>query len=73
MEAGVALAILVDGSPTCGSSVVYDGSFTGRTVPGRGVAAEELLRHGIPVFHEGQLAQAAELLADLETSPRRTG
>lgn len=68
VEAGVALAILVDGSPTCGSSVIYDGSFTGRTVPGRGVATEELLRHGIPVFHEGRLAQAAAMLADLEKS-----
>ncbi|MGC4785036.1 DUF523 domain-containing protein [Micromonospora zamorensis] len=73
VEAGVALAILVDGSPTCGSSVIYDGSFTGRTMPGRGVAAEELLRHGIPVFHEGQLAQAAAMLADLEKSERCTG
>ncbi len=64
VEAGAVLAVLVDGSPTCGSSVVYDGSFTGRTVPGRGVAAEELLRHGIPVFHQGQLEQAAALLED---------
>ncbi|MEU7607731.1 hypothetical protein [Micromonospora sp. NPDC049204] len=53
--------------------MIYDGSFTGRTVPGRGVAAEELLRHGMPVFHQGQLAQAAAMLTDLETSPRRTG
>ncbi|MFI6760889.1 DUF523 domain-containing protein [Micromonospora sp. NPDC050417] len=71
--AGVALAVLVDGSPTCGSSVIYDGSFTGRTVPGRGVAAEELLRHGIPVFHEGQLHQAAAFLSELEQSERRPG
>ncbi|MFC7549234.1 DUF523 domain-containing protein [Plantactinospora sp. GCM10030261] len=68
--AGVALAVLVDGSPTCGSSKVYDGSFTGRTIPGRGVTAEELLRHGIPVFHEGQLQQAAELLEELEQAER---
>ncbi|MEV5768122.1 DUF523 domain-containing protein [Micromonospora sp. NPDC052213] len=66
VEANVALAVLVDGSPTCGSSTVYDGSFAGRTVPGRGVAAEELQRHGIPVFHEGQLEQAASLLEELE-------
>jgi uncharacterized protein YbbK (DUF523 family) len=66
-EAGVALAVLVDGSPTCGSSYVYDGSFSGRTVPGRGVAAEELRRHGIPVFHQTELEAAAALLAKLET------
>lgn len=65
-EAGVALAVLVDGSPTCGSSRVYDGSFSGRTVPGRGVAAEELRRHGIPVFNETELEAAAALLARLE-------
>jgi uncharacterized protein YbbK (DUF523 family) len=73
VEAGVALAVLVDGSPTCGSSMIFDGSFTGRTVPGRGVAAEELLRHGIPVFHEGQIQQAAAMLADLEQSERSAG
>ncbi|MFC6021403.1 DUF523 domain-containing protein [Plantactinospora solaniradicis] len=73
VEAGVALAVLVDGSPTCGSSVIYDGSFTGRSVPGRGVAAEELLRHGIPVFHEGQLQQAAAMLAAMEESERSAG
>jgi uncharacterized protein YbbK (DUF523 family) len=65
-EARVALAVLVDGSPTCGSGYVYDGSFSGRTVPGRGVAAEQLLRHGIPVFHQTELEAAAALLADLE-------
>jgi uncharacterized protein YbbK (DUF523 family) len=71
-EAGVALAVLVDGSPTCGSSYVYDGSFSGRTVPGRGVAAEELRRHGIAVFHETELEAAAALLARLEQGPMWT-
>jgi len=68
IQAGVALAVLVDGSPTCGSSYVYDGSFSGRTAPGRGVAAEELRRHGIPVFAESELDAAAALLARLEAA-----
>jgi uncharacterized protein YbbK (DUF523 family) len=65
--AGVAMAVLVDGSPTCGSSTVYDGSFTGRRIPGRGLAAELLQRSGIPVFSESELDLAAALLERLET------
>ncbi|MFG3712924.1 DUF523 domain-containing protein [Micromonospora sp. NPDC047730] len=64
--AGVVLAVLVDRSPTCGTSQVHDGSFTGRTIPGRGLAAELLVRAGIPVFHQGQLTQAAALLDGLD-------
>ena len=66
VRAGVGLAVLVDGSPTCGSTYVHDGTFTGVTVPGRGVAAEALRRHGIPVFSHRELERAAALLADLE-------
>ncbi|MGK5684311.1 DUF523 domain-containing protein [Actinoplanes sp. URMC 104] len=67
VHAGVGLAVLVDGSPTCGTTRVHDGTFTGVTVPGRGVAAEALRRHGIPVFSHRQLARAAALIAELET------
>jgi uncharacterized protein YbbK (DUF523 family) len=66
IDAGVGLAVLVDGSPTCGSSFVHDGSFSGITVPGRGVATEVLLRHGIPVFHQHEWEKAAEELAARE-------
>jgi uncharacterized protein YbbK (DUF523 family) len=70
LQARVGLAVLVDGSPTCGSSYVHDGSFTGVTVAGRGVAAEALRRRGIPVFHHHDLDRAATTLAELE---RRSG
>jgi uncharacterized protein YbbK (DUF523 family) len=66
VHAAVGLAVLVDGSPTCGSTYVHDGTFTGVTVAGRGVAAEALRRHGIPVFHHRELEKAAALLAKLE-------
>ncbi|MEU8112233.1 2-thiouracil desulfurase family protein [Micromonospora sp. NPDC048947] len=39
LQVGVGLAILVEGSPTCGSTYVHDGTFTGVTVAGRGVAS----------------------------------
>jgi uncharacterized protein YbbK (DUF523 family) len=66
IDADVALAVLVDGSPTCGSSYVHDGTFSGVTVPGRGVAAEALRRYGIPVFAHHELEQAAAALAEME-------
>lgn len=48
-------ALLTDGSPTCGSRTIYDGTFTGQQRPGPGVAAALLRRHGIQVFSEKQL------------------
>jgi len=64
---GVRLAVLKDGSPSCGSSYVYDGSFTGRRIPGRGVTAAVLRDAGITVFSEAQLEEASLYLARLET------
>ncbi len=53
-EAGCQAALLTDGSPTCGSQFVYDGSFRGRRKAGAGVAADLLRAHGITVFSDGQ-------------------
>ena len=33
-------ALLKENSPSCGSGQIYDGSFTGKLIPGDGVAAE---------------------------------
>lgn len=46
------LAVLKAKSPACGSTLVYDGSFTGRLVRGRGVCARALAREGIVVVDE---------------------
>lgn len=48
-------ALLTDGSPTCGSRVIYDGTFSGRQVEGKGVAAALLEAHGIKVFSHDQI------------------
>ncbi|MET8152419.1 DUF523 domain-containing protein [Actinoplanes sp. NPDC049668] len=71
VQAGVGLAVLVDGSPTCGSTYVHDGTFAGVTVAGSGVAAEALRRRGIPVFSHDQLDRAASTLAELERDSLR--
>lgn len=43
-------ALLAQGSPSCGSELVYDGTFSGVKKLGRGVTAELLIKHGITVF-----------------------
>ncbi|MFA5007184.1 MAG: DUF523 domain-containing protein [Candidatus Izemoplasmatales bacterium] len=42
-------AILKDGSPSCGFSYVYDGTFSGTTIPGRGETASHLLAGGVRI------------------------
>jgi uncharacterized protein YbbK (DUF523 family) len=68
---GVRLAVLKDGSPSCGSSYVYDGTFRGMRAPGQGVTTALLERNGIRVFSERQFEQAEAYLADLEKSSTR--
>ena len=54
-----AAAVLKEKSPSCGSGLVYDGSFSGQLAPGWGETARLLQTHGIRVFGE---SRAAELL-----------
>lgn len=52
-ERGITSVVLKEGSPTCGSSQIYDGTFSGRKVPGVGVATALLIQHGIQVNGKG--------------------
>ena len=52
---GAKLAVLKSRSPSCGHGEIYDGSFSGRRVPGRGVAAEALEVLGVRVITESEL------------------
>lgn len=54
-EAGCRAALLTDGSPTCGSQNIYDGSFNNIRKAGMGVAASLFAEHGITVFSETQI------------------
>lgn len=44
------LAVLQSRSPSCGSKEVYDGTFSGRRIPGTGVFAALLRENGIRVI-----------------------
>lgn len=61
---GCRKALLKERSPSCGRGQIYDGSFSGRLIPGDGVAARLLEQEGIAVFGESQLQQLLETLKD---------
>lgn len=49
LEKGATEAYLKSKSPSCGVGVIYDGSFSGKTVEGNGFFTEALLKAGIKV------------------------
>ena len=59
---GIRIAILKEGSPSCGSSFIYDGTFTKCRIEGEGITAELLRARGIRVFSELELDEADRYL-----------
>ena len=51
---GCETALLKGKSPSCGSGLIYDGSFSGRLTPGDGVAAERLRALGVKILGENE-------------------
>ncbi|MCX7856016.1 MAG: DUF523 domain-containing protein [Anaerolineae bacterium] len=49
---GIRLAVMKARSPSCGPSGIYNGSHSGRLVPGEGVAVALLRREGVRVISE---------------------
>lgn len=60
---GVRAAVLKERSPSCGCSLIYDGTFKGVRVRGRGVTAALLAAEGITVYSEEDLT--ADLMQNL--------
>ncbi len=58
----IRVAILVESSPSCGSSTIHDGTFSGIKKPGSGVTAACLRQHGVKVFNQFEVANAARFL-----------
>ncbi len=67
-RSGARIALLKEGSPSCGSSRVYDGTFTGTSMPGEGVTTALLERAGIRVFSENDLPAVDAFLRSMETN-----
>ncbi len=51
----VDMAILKQNSPSCGSSMIYDGTFSGKKIPGSGITASLLIKNGIRVINEEEV------------------
>jgi uncharacterized protein YbbK (DUF523 family) len=66
MAEGCLMAVLTDGSPSCGTSYNYDGTFTGGTVEGMGVTAQLLHDNGLRVFGEDRIDEADRYLRSLD-------
>jgi len=58
----ITIAVLKDGSPSCGKTSIYDGSFSGSKRPGNGVTTALLEKNGISVFSENEIKKAAAYL-----------
>lgn len=52
---GVDMAILKNGSPSCGSSRIYDGSFSGVKISREGVTTALFRKNGIKVISEDDI------------------
>jgi uncharacterized protein YbbK (DUF523 family) len=54
----IRIAILTDGSPSCGSTQIYNGKFSKEKIPGVGVTTALLQQYGIHVFNPDNLDAA---------------
>jgi len=57
-------ALLIDGSPSCGSRLIYDGNFAGQKHSGAGVTATLLRSNGIEVFSDTEIEQLGARICD---------
>ena len=62
-EYSLRFAILKEKSPSCGGTVIYDGSFSRTLVPGQGIAAALLQTHGIQVLSERNFEEGLAVFA----------
>ena len=56
---GIRAAILKERSPSCATSRIYDGSFSGRLIPGMGLTAALLHRNGFRLFNEDNAPESS--------------
>ncbi|MFA6624303.1 MAG: DUF523 domain-containing protein [Bacilli bacterium] len=58
----VKLAVLKQRSPSCGSKVIHDGSFTDKVIPGKGITVRKLEKMGVKVIDEDEALALIEEL-----------
>jgi uncharacterized protein YbbK (DUF523 family) len=65
LEHKIKIAILTERSPSCGSSEIYDGSFSRQVIDGQGMTTKLLRENGIFVFNQFQLQEVQNKLDEL--------
>jgi len=60
LDNNIKLAILTEGSPSCGSSTINDGLFKHKKIPGEGITTRLLRKNGIAVFSHLEIKQARD-------------
>jgi uncharacterized protein YbbK (DUF523 family) len=53
----IKIAILKDGSPSCGSNEIHNGKFDNRMIKGKGITATLLEQNGIKVISENEIEE----------------
>lgn len=61
-------AVLTDGSPSCGSTFIYDGTFSGTRRNGAGTTAAALMAQGIRVWPQSEIAHLDAMLRAKQAS-----
>lgn len=64
----VSYALLKQKSPSCGSNMIYDGTFTGHLIEGKGITTKRLEEHNITVFSEDTLDELKATLTKKGTT-----
>ncbi|MCF7833391.1 MAG: DUF523 domain-containing protein [Candidatus Marinimicrobia bacterium] len=49
------IALLKANSPSCGNEMIYDGSFSGKLIPGQGQTVKIFENHAIKVYNENEI------------------
>ena len=55
-------ALLKDGSPSCGSSMIYDGTFTQTKINGMGITAKLFKDNSIIIFNENEIEKLLDVI-----------
>ena len=61
LKNNIKYALLKESSPSCGSNLIYDGTFTGTKINGQGVAAKLLVQNGIEVYSENEIEKLLKI------------
>lgn len=58
IDVNATVVVLKEYSPSCGSSMIFNGEFIGKKIAGNGVTAALLKRNGLQVFSEKQFTDS---------------